>query len=63
MPGGSFLVLVAVAPIDSTPASCSFSSTGKIRLIEVIFGENSRANSAVLTFDLSSTAPCIPIDY
>ena len=41
MPGGSFLVFVAVAPIDSTPASCSFGSAGKIRLIEVIFGENS----------------------
>ena len=61
MPGGSFLVLVAVAPIDSTPASCSFGSTGKVRLIAVIFGENSGANSAALTFDLSSTAPCIPI--
>ena len=52
MPGGSFLVLVAVAPIDSTPASCSFGSTGKVRLIAVIFGENSGANSAALTFDL-----------
>ena len=61
MPGGSFLVLVAVAPIDSTPASCSFGSAGKIRLIKVVFGENSGANSASLTFDLSSTAPCIPI--
>ena len=61
MPGGSFLVLVAVAPIDSTPASCSFRSGSKIRLIEVIFGENSVANSAALTFDLYSTAPCIPI--
>ena len=61
MPGGSFLVLVAVAPIDSSPAPYSFGSAGKIRLIEVMFGENSGANSATLTFDLSSTTPCIPI--
>ena len=61
MPGGSFLVLVAVAHIDSTPASCSFGSAGKIRLIGIIFGETSRANGAALTFDLSSTAPWIPI--